>query len=497
MQLERKNTELDHAHQQTRISFEIAKAVGAMANLQDICKYLVDRIQQVVECRQLTIIIFSDPGDHLLVYTEGSIKSLDTPSVSSIIEKAGKFSEMQFLKPDQIPVNLAELESAQTVAAFPLMHHDFFLGMMCVGCPGSCRCVTNDLTIIELILSQTAAAVRRAAANEDEIRKLRSRIEQSAGYAGLVGKAPGMQVIYKMIENVAPSDATVLIQGESGTGKELVARALHERSNRRNGPFVVINCSAYPSTLLENELFGHEKGAFSDALKLKTGRFEQAGAGTVFLDEIGEIPPTAQIKLLRVLQTYKIERIGGQKPIPVDVRVIAATNRDLLEEVISGNFREDLFYRLNVIPIEIPPLHTRHNDIPLLARHFLKRYARLQDKKIKDIGSGAMRILLNYHWPGNNVRELENSIEHAVVLCQGREIQTSDLPASIVNPPTPSTKANPARTRTLQGTEKNLLVEALEACNWNKKETAKRLGIGRSTLYSKLKKYQISTRRNT
>ena len=491
-QLELKNTELDHAHQQTRISFEIAKAVSAMANLQDICTYLVDRIQQVVECRQLTIIIFSDPGDNLLVYTEGALKSLNTPSASSIIEKMGKLSEMQFLDPDQIQINLAEIKSAQTIAAFPLIHQDFFLGMMCVGCPGSCKCVTNDLTIIELILSQTAAAVKRAAANEDEIRQLRSRIEQSVGYAGLVGKAPEMQIIYKMIENVAPSDATVLIQGDSGTGKELVARALHERSRRSNGPFVVINCSAYPSTLLENELFGHEKGAFTGALKLKPGRFEQGSGGTVFLDEIGEISPTAQLKLLRVLQTYKIERIGGQNSIPVNVRVIAATNRDLLEDVVNGDFREDLFYRLNVIPIQMPPLSKRHNDIPLLAQHFLKRYTRMQNKKINNISSGAMRVLLNYNWPGN-VRELENSIEHAVVLSNNEEIQTSDLPANIVNPPTQSISTDPAQT--LQGTEKNLLMGALEACNWNKKETAKRLGIGRSTLYSKLKKYQISSRR--
>jgi two-component system response regulator HydG len=194
-----------------------------------------------------------------------------------------------------------------------------------------------------------------------------------------------------------------------------------------------------------------------------------------------------------VLQTYKIERLGGQDSIPVDVRVIAATNRDLLEEVINGNFREDLFYRLNVIPIEMPPLSKKHNDIPLLAQHFLKRYADIQDKIIDSIDSGAMRVLLNYNWPGN-VRELENSIEHAVVLCNSGEIQSSDLPANILNPPVQS--KNKDNTQTLQGSERNLMIGALEACNWNKKETAKRLGISRSTLYSKLKKYQISTPRN-
>ena len=204
-QLEQKNTELDHSHQQTRISFEIAMAVGAMANLQDICEYLVERIQQIVECRKLTIIIFSDRGDYLFVYTEGALKVPGTPTAAAVIEKMGKLSEMRFLDPGQIPIDLAELEFAQTIAAFPLIHQGLFIGMMCVGCPGSCKCVTNDLTIIELILNQTAAAIRRAAANEEEIRQLRSRIEQSSGYAGLVGKAPEMQMIYKMIDNVAPS----------------------------------------------------------------------------------------------------------------------------------------------------------------------------------------------------------------------------------------------------------------------------------------------------
>lgn len=489
-ELEEKNSELNHSHQQTRISFEIAKAVGAMANLQDICEYLVNRIEQIVECRKLTIIIFSDRGDNLFVFTEGTINVFGPPTATKVIENAAKLGEMQFLAPDRIPIDIAELEAAQTIAAFPLVHQGLSLGVVCVGCPGSCKCVTNDLTIIELILSQTAAAIRRATANEEEIRQLRSKIEQTSGYAGLIGKAPEMQIIYKMIANVAPSDATVLIQGESGTGKELVARAIHVKSRRSSGPFVVINCSAYPSTLLESELFGHEKGSFTGAFRQNIGRFEKAIGGTVFLDEIGEIPLTAQVKLLRVLQTFKVERIGGQKPIPVDVRVIAATNQDLLEEVINGRFREDLYYRLNVIPIQMPPLHKRLNDIPILAQFFLKRFARLQGKTIHTISSGAMRILLNYRWPGN-VRELENSIEHAVVLSNRGEIQATDLPANIVNTPDETPKVDPGRT--LQGTEKNLLLEALEASRWNKMEAAKRLGIGRSTLYSKLKKYQIAS----
>ncbi len=297
-----------------------------------------------------------------------------------------------------------------------------------------------------------------------------------------------MQVIYKLIEDIAPTDATVLIQGESGTGKELIARAIHKRSVRKNRPFVVINCSAYPATLLESELFGHEKGAFTGAIRQKRGRFEQADGGTVFLDEIGEIDPSAQIKLLRVLQTRQFERLGGEKTLSVDVRIISATNKELVQEVKNGNFREDLFYRLNVIPVNLPLLRNRRNDITLLALHFLRRFAAEQSKAIQGLSSEAMRLLLDYTWPGN-VRELENSIEHAAVLVKSERIEISDLPSVIRN--TVST-ASPIGSRyTILENEKTLLREALEECGWNKKLAAQRLGISRSTLYGKLKKHQI------
>jgi two-component system response regulator HydG len=297
-----------------------------------------------------------------------------------------------------------------------------------------------------------------------------------------------MQLIYKLIEDVAPTDATVLIQGESGTGKELVARAIHQHSPRSGKPFVVINCSAYPSTLLEGELFGHEKGAFTGASRRRAGRFEQAHGGTVFLDEIGEISHTAQIKLLRVLQSQKFERIGGEQTLAVDVRILAATNKKLLDQVKSGMFREDLFYRLNVIPILLPPLRDRQNDIPLLARHFLRMFADRQKKDILDFSNEAMRILLNHRWAGN-VRELENTIEHAVVLAKGKSVEGADLPLLVTGQ---AAKAQPATGKTITGNEARLLKEVLEECNWNKTEAAQRLGISRSTLYEKIKKYQLS-----
>jgi two-component system response regulator HydG len=312
----------------------------------------------------------------------------------------------------------------------------------------------------------------------------------------MIGKNPEMQGIYKLIEDVAPTDATVLIQGESGTGKEMVANAIHWNSLRKDKRFVVINCSAYPATLLESEIFGHEKGAFTGAVRQKQGRFEQADGGTVFLDEVGEIPPSAQIKLLRVLQTQKFERLGGEQTLSVNVRILAATNKDLLKEVKNGTFREDLYYRLNVIPITLPPLKKRPNDIPLLSNHFLRRFAAEQDKNLKGFNSEAMRVLLDYPWPGN-VRELENSIEHAVVLTKGEQIEVSDLPQFIRNADrSPQSVAVP-ETPTILENEKKLLEEALEASNWNKKQTAQRLGISRNTLYNKIKKYQIANTKPT
>jgi transcriptional regulator with GAF, ATPase, and Fis domain len=267
-----------------------------------------------------------------------------------------------------------------------------------------------------------------------------------------------------------------------------VARAIHQLSPRKDRPFVVINCSAYPATLLESELFGHEKGAFTGAIRQKLGRFEQADGGTVFLDEIGEVPLSAQIKLLRVLQSWKFERLGGEQTLAVNVRILAATNRNLLQEVKRGQFREDLYYRLNVIPMHLPPLRERSNDIPLLARHFLRRFAKEQGKEVRSISPEVMRMLLDYSWPGN-VRELENSIEHATVLAKGSRIEASDLPV-VIHSAAVYVKTSQQPT-SMEEHERILLQEALEESGWNKKLAATRLGISRNTLYVKLKKYQI------
>jgi two-component system response regulator HydG len=394
------------------------------------------------------------------------------------------FMKKMVFRPPIVPKHFHD---ATRQAVVPLNHENQLFGAVVIGCPGGCTCDLEEVDTVGLMLTNAAGVIKRAISQEEEIRNLQSRIETSAEFSGIIGRDPKMQLIYKLIEDIAPTDATVLIQGESGTGKELVARAIHQLSPRKDKPFVVINCSAYPATLLESELFGHEKGAFTGAIRQKAGRFEQAHGGTVFLDEIGEISPSGQIKLLRVLQTQRFERVGGEQTLAVDVRILAATNKDLLQEVKEGHFREDLFYRLNVIPIHLPPLTERHNDIPLLARHFLRRFAVEQGKDIEDFRPEAMRLLLDYTWLGN-VRELENSIEHATVLAKGGWIEASDLPAALHGPTPIEGRPQP----TMAQHEKELLERVLEECSWNKKQAAERLGISRNTLYVKLKKYQIA-----
>ena len=485
-QLEQTNRELERAYRQAKIAFEIAREMGSISDIRKICRFLLERLKTIITCRQIVLVLFENDGTQAAVYSAEEVQALRMTK-KSIDELAAAFTASRFIAKGKLPISVPEFQKAETIAAFPIRHEERMIGAMCVGCPGECACVRNEMDVIELVLAQSAGAIRRAAVHENEVRGLRLRIEQASGYSGFVGKDPKMQVVYKLIEDVAPSDATVLILGESGTGKELAARAIHQNSDRKENPFVVLNCSAYPSTLLESELFGYEKGAFTGASAQKPGRFELADGGTIFLDEIGEIPSTAQVKLLRVLQHRNFERIGGTRTLAVDVRVLAATNRDLLQDVKNGRFREDLYYRLNVIPIRIPPLRDRRNDVPMLARHFLDRFCTIQEKTIEDFSSSAMRLLLDYPWPGN-VRELENTIEHAVVLARGSRIQPSDLPVQVLEPE----PADPTESaRPLQDTEKEILLEALAAANWNKAETARRLGIGRSTLYSKMKKYRI------
>ncbi|MDL1955702.1 MAG: sigma-54 dependent transcriptional regulator [Candidatus Desulfofervidus auxilii] len=329
-----------------------------------------------------------------------------------------------------------------------------------------------------------------------ENRRLNQALYHQYHFDNIIGKSKTMQAVFDIIKKVAATKTTVLITGESGTGKELVARAIHYNSPRKNAPFISVNCAALPETLLESELFGHEKGAFTGATAMRKGRFELADKGTLFLDEVSEMSPALQVKLLRVLQEKEFERVGGTRTLKVDVRIIAASNKDLREEVDSGNFREDLYYRLNVVHIHLPPLRKRPEDIPLLVAHFLKKYTKEMGKSELKISPEALSLIYNYSWPGN-VRELENAIERAVVLCSGKEIKPEHLPEELREEKrTPSSllenlPKNLTLPQLLEEIEIRLIRQALAESNFIQAKAARLLGITKSLLQYKIKKYNL------
>ncbi|MCL1915364.1 MAG: sigma-54 dependent transcriptional regulator [Desulfovibrionaceae bacterium] len=308
--------------------------------------------------------------------------------------------------------------------------------------------------------------------------------------SNIIGRSDSMRRLLEMARAIAPSEATVLITGESGTGKELVAKAIHANSGRARGPYVAVNCAAITESLLESELFGHEKGAFTGADKRHDGYFIKADKGSIFLDEIGELPLPMQAKLLRVIQEREVQRVGGGGPVPVDMRIIAATNRDLQQEVNAGKFREDLYYRLNVVSLPLPALRERPEDIPLLAQYFLERFSQKNNKIVRGVTPGAMDRLIRYEWPGN-VRELENVMERAVVLLIGEHIGERELPPKLLKSASAEQASEPMSMTglTLEEVERTVILETLKNCDGNKSEAAKALGINRKTLHLKLARY--------
>lgn len=346
--------------------------------------------------------------------------------------------------------------------------------------------VTKPINLGEVnIIIRRALSTRRI---EQENISLRQQLDKRYGFENIIGNAPQIKQIFETIKQVAPTKATVLITGESGTGKELIANAIHFHSLRKDGPFVDVHCAALTETLLESELFGHEKGAFTGAIQLKPGRFELADGGTLFLDEVSEMNPETQVKLLRVLETQKFQRVGGTKNVKVDIRLIAATNTNLEKRIKEGRFREDLYYRLNVVSIKVPTLRERKEDIPLFIDAFLREFCKEHKKQTITIGQDAIQRLMNYPWPGN-VRELRNLIESIVILIKRNEITLDDLPLNIREGIVPSALTE---TSNIRDAEKTLIMDALQKTKNNKTKAAELIGISRRTLHRKLKEYGIN-----
>ena len=339
-----------------------------------------------------------------------------------------------------------------------------------------------NLSELELVLQR----VVRSRSAEVENRRLREQLDSKYGVENIIGNSSAMQRVFDTVRQVAASRATVLIQGESGTGKELIAKAIHQLSPRKNASFVPVHCAALSETLLESELFGHEKGSFTGANELRKGRFELADGGSLFLDEIGEVDSTVQVKLLRALEERRFERVGGQETLEVDSRLITATNRDLKQMVAAGAFREDLYYRLNVVTIQLPALRERAGDVPLLLNHYLEILCRENDRVIDGFSPEALDLLRAYDWPGN-VRELRNLVEQVVVLSRGRRIGVRDLPAHVRTSDDAADVSAPAIT--LEEVEKRAILQALKATGGNRTRAAEQLGVSRRTLHRKIAEY--------
>lgn len=340
-----------------------------------------------------------------------------------------------------------------------------------------------------LLLVERALEKRRLA---EEINKLKIQVHEKYSFDGIIGNSEPMLKVLKLVSQVCHTDSTVLITGESGTGKELIAKALHANSPRKHFPLVTINCGALPENLQESELFGHVKGSFTGAVRDKKGLFEEADGGSIFLDEVGETSSSTQVKLLRFLQDGEIRKVGDNNPIKVDVRLIAATNKNLEEEVARGNFRKDLFYRLSVIPVHIPPLRQRREDIPLLINYFVKRCANKINKPVKGFCPRALAMMTNYHWPGN-VRELENVVERAVVLALEDQVTPDNLPPQLWGDTFRTMDSQEKQHPTLAEVERDYILKTLKRCKGNKKRTAEELRISKSTLWRKLNRYGLHT----
>jgi formate hydrogenlyase transcriptional activator len=513
-----RDTQAPSAARQYRALLAVSEAIVSHRDLSALFHELAGRLRQVVRFDYLALVLHEaashtmrlhvletcepvPPGTVIILPPEedpaGLVWQTQQPLVTS---RAAELSRWPRLLERVQPYGV------QSYCWLPLTTARRRLGALVFTCKEPSAYDGADLGFLQLVANQVAVAVENALAFQEieaalrEIQALKDQLAKEKAYleeevrtdhhfGDIVGESAALRRVLKQVETVAPTDSTVLIRGETGTGKELIARALHELSPRRGRTFVKLNCAAIPTGLLESELFGHEKGAFTGAVGQKVGRFELAHQGTLFLDEVGDIPPELQPKLLRVLQEQEFERLGGTKTIKVDVRLAAATHRDLAKMVADGRFREDLYYRLNVFPVVLPPLRERPDDIPRLVRHFTQRFARRMSRRIETIPSAVMEALVRYPWPGN-VRELQNVVERAVILSPGPSLQ---VPLGDLQPP--SAPAPAAAAVTLADAEREHILNALCETGWvlgGPKGAAARLGMKRSLLYWKMKKLGIS-----
>jgi formate hydrogenlyase transcriptional activator len=510
--LERDDAELS-AHQQYQTLLAVTAAIVSHRDLASLFHDLAGRLRQVVRFDYLSLVLHEaatntmrlhvletgesvPPGTVIVLPPDedpaGLVWKTQQPLLTSRLEELRRWPRL---------LELVQPHGVQSHCWLPLTTARRRLGTLVFTCKQAGAYDAADVNFLQQVANQVAVAVENALAF-DEIKALKDKLYQEKVYleeevrAGhnfgeIVGESASLRQVLKQVEAVAPTDATVLVCGESGTGKELIARALHELSPRQGRTFVKLNCAAIPTGLLESELFGHEKGAFTGAIAQKVGRFELAHQGTLFLDEVGDIPPELQPKLLRVLQEQEFERLGSTRTIKVDVRLVAATNRDLAAMVAEGRFRNDLYYRLNVFPVVLPPLRERPDDIPRLVRHFTQRFARQLGRRIETVPAAVMDALVRYHWPGN-IREMQNVIERAVILSPGPSLE---VPLSDLRPAATPTPAAAAAAVTLADAEREHILGVLRETGWvlgGPKGAAARLGMARSTLQWKMKRLGLS-----
>jgi PAS domain S-box-containing protein len=491
--------ELQRTQHQLATLFEISRQLSSKNSLRELVNFLKEITQELFLESDALFLILDASRDQfvpLAEYADDVAEPLGRfYHKLDLAGRAGDF--VQYLRDIKDP-HIITMEDRHMLPGFlhdyveeypswfglPIFVQQECIGYFFLGSHASQEYRREDLHFIHALFAQIAGYIRHLVIHEIKIHQSRQPETEKISHGAIIGKSKKMQEIYELIDLISKSDATVLITGENGTGKELVAKAIHQQSHRHRGPFVVANCSAYSPTLLESELFGHERGAFTGAIRQRKGRIERSHGGTLFLDEIGDISPATQVLLLRFLQDHCFERVGGERPIEADVRVLAATNRDLRRRVEAGQFRDDLYYRLNVISIHLPLLRERKEDVPLLAVHFLKKYNQKEAKHVVTFAADAMEALMEYEWPGN-VRQLENAVSHAVILAQGDVIRRRHLPRFLRETAAASVSTSLAQN------ERHLILRVLQESNWNKHDAARRLQVSRSTLYSKIRRYGL------